>query len=48
MEAFGVDGRLVHEFDGDLLSSVCSVVAYHPTSNIIVGGNSSGYLFPFM
>ncbi|XP_076471667.1 WD repeat-containing protein 76-like [Babylonia areolata] len=48
MEAFGADGRLLHEFQGDILSSVCSVVQFHPSQNVLVGGNSSGYIFPFM
>ncbi|XP_070200372.1 WD repeat-containing protein 76-like [Littorina saxatilis] len=48
IEAFGVDGRLLHEFDGEVLASVCSVLQFHPSRNILVGGNSSGYIFPFM
>ena len=48
IEAFNLKGEMVHEFMGDALSSVCSVLSFHPTRNILVGGNSSGYIFPFM
>nr|KAG5694010.1 hypothetical protein BaRGS_002464 [Batillaria attramentaria] len=48
IEVFGADGRLVHEFQGEVLSSVCSVIQFHPSRSILVGGNSSGYVFPFM
>jgi len=33
---------------GEELGSVCSVVAMHPTNNVVVGGNSSGRLHVFM
>lgn len=49
IEAFSVDGRLLHEFeDEEVLTSVCSVVQYHPYLPVLVGGNSSGYVFVFM
>ncbi|XP_013390792.1 WD repeat-containing protein 76 [Lingula anatina] len=49
IELFDTSGHLIHTFtDGDYLGSVCSINAFHPTRNILVGANSSGRLHVFM
>jgi len=40
--------RRIHQFRGEELGSVCSVAAFHPSLDIVVGGNSSGRLHVFM
>jgi hypothetical protein len=37
----------IHNISGDDLNSVCSRNCFHPTENIIVGGNSSGRVYIF-
>jgi len=37
----------IHSLRGDDLSSICSVMAAHPTLDILVGGNASGRLYAF-
>ncbi|XP_072017398.1 WD repeat-containing protein 76-like [Amphiura filiformis] len=49
IEVFDDKGVLLKNFmDEDCLGSVCSINAFHPTRNILVGGNSSGRLHVFM
>ncbi|XP_014674896.1 PREDICTED: WD repeat-containing protein 76-like, partial [Priapulus caudatus] len=49
IEVFDNQGELVNTFsDQEYLCSVCSVNAFHPTRNVLVGGNSSGRLHLFM
>ncbi|XP_072017748.1 WD repeat-containing protein 76-like [Amphiura filiformis] len=49
IEIFDDHGRIVHNFlDEESLGSVCSINAFHPTRDILVGGNSSGRLHVFM
>ncbi|XP_077864675.1 WD repeat-containing protein 76-like [Saccoglossus kowalevskii] len=39
----------IHNFlDEDHLCSVCCINAFHPTRNLLVGGNASGRLYVFM
>ena len=49
IELFSVDGKLVKAFtDGqENLASVCSLNVFHPTRNILIGGNSSGRVHVF-
>ncbi len=43
------DGALMHTFtNAQHLSSVCSLLAFHSTRPVIVGGNSSGRVHVFM
>ncbi|MBN3307864.1 WDR76 protein, partial [Amia calva] len=49
MVVFHESGQMVHNFwDEQWLGSVCSVAAFHPSRNILVGANSSGRLHVFM
>ena len=49
IEVFDDHGQILHNFmDEENLGSVCSLNAFHPTRNILVGGNSSGRLHVFM
>ena len=48
MEAFGVDMKSLHEFSSEKLSAVCRVVKFHPSQNICIGGDSMGFIYPFM
>uniref|UniRef100_A0A8C2UDD7 WD repeat-containing protein 76 n=1 Tax=Coturnix japonica TaxID=93934 RepID=A0A8C2UDD7_COTJA len=49
IEVFQDTGLLLHAFcSPEHLGSVCSINAFHPTRNILVGGNSSGRLHVFM
>ncbi|XP_074011532.1 WD repeat-containing protein 76 [Numenius arquata] len=48
VEVFQDTGKLLHSFSNpDCLSSVCSINGFHPSKNILVGGNSSGRLHVF-
>lgn len=48
IELYGApDGKLLHNFKGDSLASVCSINAFHPTVPILAGGNSSGRVHVF-
>ncbi|XP_077375956.1 WD repeat-containing protein 76 [Festucalex cinctus] len=48
VQVFHESGRLLHTFkDAEHLSTVLSVMAFHPTRNAILGGNSSGRLHVF-
>ncbi|KPP78952.1 WD repeat-containing protein 76-like [Scleropages formosus] len=48
MQVFHESGQLLHTFsDEENLSTVCSVVAFHPVRNALLGGNSSGRLHVF-
>ncbi|XP_028822215.1 WD repeat-containing protein 76-like isoform X2 [Denticeps clupeoides] len=40
-------GQLVHAFQDDHMTTVCSVTAFHPTRNALMGGNSTGKLHVF-
>lgn len=49
IEVFQDTGVLLHAFcSPECLGSVCSINAFHPTRNVLVGGNSSGRLHVFM
>ncbi|XP_042732033.1 WD repeat-containing protein 76 [Lagopus leucura] len=49
IEVFQDTGVLLHAFcSPECLGSVCSINAFHPTRNVLVGGNSSGRLHIFM
>uniref|UniRef100_A0A669PCM0 WD repeat-containing protein 76 n=1 Tax=Phasianus colchicus TaxID=9054 RepID=A0A669PCM0_PHACC len=49
IEVFQDTGELLHAFcNPECLGSVCSINAFHPTRNVLVGGNSSGRLHVFM
>eukprot|EP00076_Gallus_gallus_P025210 XP_015147685.1 WD repeat-containing protein 76 [Gallus gallus] len=49
VEVFQDTGVLLHAFcSPECLGSVCSINAFHPTRNVLVGGNSSGRLHVFM
>ncbi|NXT99207.1 WDR76 protein, partial [Buphagus erythrorhynchus] len=48
IQVFQDTGTLLHSFyNGDCLTSVCSINVVHPSQNILVGGNSSGRLHVF-
>ncbi|XP_036400465.1 WD repeat-containing protein 76 [Megalops cyprinoides] len=48
MLAFHESGQLVHTFqDEEHLSTVCSVAAFHPSRNALLGANCSGRLHVF-
>ncbi|XP_064201917.1 WD repeat-containing protein 76 [Anguilla rostrata] len=48
VELFHEGGRLLRSFrDGEHLSTVCSVTAFHPSRSALAGGNSSGRLHLF-
>ena len=49
IELFNTEGKMVKTFtDGqEYLASVCSLNAFHPTRNVLVGGNSSGRVHVF-
>jgi len=38
----------IHQFRGEDFGSISSVLAVHPTQDIIIGGNASGRVFAFM
>nr|XP_054757694.1 WD repeat-containing protein 76-like [Lytechinus pictus] len=48
IEVFSSKGKPVHFFYDDHLASVCSINAFHPTRDLLAGGNSSGKLHVFM
>ncbi|XP_033108047.1 WD repeat-containing protein 76-like isoform X2 [Anneissia japonica] len=49
IELFSTDGTILHNYmEEEFLSSVCSVNAFHPSRNILIGGNSSGRVHVFM
>ncbi|XP_071500195.1 WD repeat-containing protein 76-like [Diadema antillarum] len=48
IEVFTTKGKLLHNFSHEFLASVCSLNAFHPTRDMIVGGNSSGKLHVLM
>lgn len=50
IDLIGCDGKLLHTFhdNGDLLQSVTSLNAFHPSLPFMAGGNSSGRVFVFM
>ena len=47
IELFSTTGELVHAFRGEHLQSVCSLNVFHPTRNLVAGGNSSGRVHIF-
>lgn len=48
IQVFHESGKLLHTFlDDDNLTTVQSIVAFHPTRNALLGGNSSGRLHVF-
>ncbi|KAJ8417514.1 hypothetical protein AAFF_G00223570 [Aldrovandia affinis] len=48
VQVFHQSGQLIHSFsDSAHLSTVCSVTAFHPSRNALVGGNTSGRLHIF-
>ncbi|XP_067298115.1 WD repeat-containing protein 76 isoform X2 [Pseudorasbora parva] len=48
IQVYHESGRLLHTFRNmDHLTTVCSITAFHPKRNILLGGNSSGRLHIF-
>ncbi|ROJ33191.1 WD repeat-containing protein 76 [Anabarilius grahami] len=48
IQVYHESGRLLHTFrDMDHLTTVCSITAFHPSRNTLLGGNSSGRLHIF-
>uniref|UniRef100_A0A9J8BCH1 WD repeat-containing protein 76 n=1 Tax=Cyprinus carpio carpio TaxID=630221 RepID=A0A9J8BCH1_CYPCA len=48
IQVYHESGRLLHTFRNmDHLTTVCSITAFHPNRNILLGGNSSGRLHIF-
>lgn len=47
VQVFHQSGQLLHCFTDDNLTTVQSVVAFHPTRNALLGGNSTGRLHVF-
>ncbi|XP_069686474.1 WD repeat-containing protein 76-like isoform X2 [Periplaneta americana] len=45
---YGNHGERLHKLMDENLASVCSICLFHPTQNIIFGGNSSGRVHAFM
>ncbi|XP_061181580.1 WD repeat-containing protein 76-like [Saccostrea echinata] len=49
IQVYDSEGKILRNLtDPDSLGSVCSLNAFHPTRNVLVGGNSSGRLHVFM
>ena len=48
IQVFDDNGRIVKVFQDEYLASVCSLNIFHPTRNVLVGGNSSGRIHVFM
>ena len=40
-------GTAYPSLKGEHLGSICSLIAYHPTQEIVIGGNSSGRVHYF-
>eukprot|EP00058_Branchiostoma_floridae_P005794 XP_002591282.1 hypothetical protein BRAFLDRAFT_279454 [Branchiostoma floridae] len=48
MELFDDKSTLLHTYtDPDYLTSICSIIAFHPTQFLLAGGNSSGRMHVF-
>lgn len=48
IQVYHESGRLLHTFRNmDHLTTVCSITAFHPRRNTLLGGNSSGRLHIF-
>lgn len=47
MQVFHESGQLLHTFRDENLTTVQSVVAFHPTRAVLMGGNASGRLHVF-
>lgn len=47
VQVYHESGQLVHTFRDDNLTTVQSVVAFHPTQPLLMGGNASGRLHVF-
>lgn len=47
VQVYHESGRLLHTFKDENLTTVQSVVAFHPTRHILLGGNASGRLHVF-
>lgn len=45
---YGYNGECLHKLMDENLASVCSICVFHPTQQIIFGGNSSGRVHVFM
>ena len=50
MEAWQADSTLsrIFSFKGEELLSICSILDFHPTLDVLVGGNSSGRVHAFI
>ncbi|KAJ9586229.1 hypothetical protein L9F63_020138 [Diploptera punctata] len=45
---YSSEGKIVHNLKDENLASVCSICVFHPTQDIVFGGNSSGRVHVFM
>ena len=49
IQVYDCGGNILRNLsDPETLGSVCSLNVFHPTQNILVGGNSSGRVHVFM
>ncbi|KAL5007573.1 hypothetical protein ScPMuIL_016379 [Solemya velum] len=48
IELFNGEGNMIAVLQDEYLASVCSLNSFHPTQNILAGGNSSGRVHVFM
>ena len=47
IDVFNDQGQPLGPLKGDDLASICSIIAVHPTLDVVVGGNSSGRVHVF-
>lgn len=49
IQVYDCEGNILRNLsDPEVLGSVCSLNVFHPTRNVLVGGNSSGRVHVFM
>ncbi|XP_071956594.1 WD repeat-containing protein 76-like [Antedon mediterranea] len=49
IEIYSTDGNVLHNcMDDEYLASICSINEFHPSRDILIGGNSSGRVHVFM
>lgn len=49
IQVYNCEGNILRNLsDPEVLGSVCSLNVFHPTRNVLVGGNSSGRVHVFM
>ncbi|XP_056605739.1 WD repeat-containing protein 76 isoform X1 [Triplophysa dalaica] len=47
IQVYHESGRQLHNFQGEHLTTVCSITAFHPSRNALLGANSTGRLRVF-